>query len=230
MNTFFNPNDTFRNEWLRKVLTSLPVGLRLLDAGAGELKNRKHCEHLQYVSQDLCQYEGKGDGKGLQTGKWDTARIDIVSDITAIPEPDGSFDVILCSEVFEHIPDAIPALKEFQRLLKPEGILIITAPFASLVHFAPYHFSTGFSRYWYEHHLPLHGFHIDTLIPNGDWFSFLRQELMRMPSVARGKRDWCWPLAYIFAGITMLYFLLRSPKKRTDDMACFGWQCIAEKI
>lgn len=82
----------------------------------------------------------------------------LVSDITMIPAPDASFDAILCSEVLEHVPEPTHALDEFVRLLKPGGTLILTAPFASLVHMAPYHYCSGFSRYWYEHHLPLRGF------------------------------------------------------------------------
>ena len=77
--------------------------------------------------------------EGLQTGEWDTSRIDLVSDITEIPAPDASFDAILCSEVLEHIPEPTHALDEFMRLLRPGGTLILSAPFASLVHFAPYH-------------------------------------------------------------------------------------------
>ena len=116
-----NTNEDKRNLWLRQTLGSLPAGLRILDAGAGELRNKILCEHLHYVSQDVCQYEGSGDRKGLHTGTWDTSRIDIVCDITSIPEPDASFDAILCSEVFEHLTDPLQALDEFRRLLKPGG-------------------------------------------------------------------------------------------------------------
>lgn len=208
----------------------MPAGLRILDAGAGELRNKPLCRHLVYVSQDFCQYEGRGDGTGLQTGSWMTDKVDIVSDISAIPEPEASFDVILCSEVFEHLPDALPALDEFSRLLKPGGKLILTAPFASLVHFAPYHFATGYGRYWYEHHLPARGLRIESLEPNGDWFSFLRQELLRLPSVARTYGDWCWPFAYLFTGLAMAYFLIRPKRRVADDLACLGWHCIAVKV
>jgi len=227
--TGMNANDDVRNRWLVKTLADIPAGQRLLDAGAGELRNKPLCTHLEYVSQDVCQYEGKGDEHGLQTGTWDTSRIDLVCDIVAIPEPNNSFDVILCSEVFEHLPDALQALDEFKRLLKPGGKLILTAPFASLVHFAPYHYATGFSRYWYEYHLPSRNLTILELTSNGDWFSFAKQEIMRLPKMARQYGDWCWPLSYLLVAVCLLYFSLRSQSNKAMDVANFGWLCVAVK-
>lgn len=224
-----NANEENRQQWLVATLGSIPPGLRILDAGAGELRNRPLCSHLTYVSQDACQYEGKGDNQGLQTGTWDTSKIDLVCDILNIPEPDASYDAILCSEVFEHLPEPVKALDEFERLLKPGGRLITTAPFASLVHFAPYHFATGFSRYWYEHHLPAKNFKIQKLTANGDWFAMTKQEILRMPRLAYQYRDWCWPLAYLVAGAGLLYFLLRKKTPMAQDLSCFGWHCVAIK-
>jgi len=219
-----------RDQWLEESLANIPSGLRILDAGAGELRNKPLCSHLNYVSQDVCQYEGLGDEQGLQMGAWDTSRIDLVCDIVNIPEPDSSFDAVLCSEVFEHIPNATEALDEFARLLKPGGQLILTAPFASLVHFAPYHYTSGFSRYWYEYHLPPRHFEILQLVPNGDWFDYLRQEMLRLPSAARTYGDWCWPLAYAIAALGLLYFTLRGKPQSASDLACFGWHCVAIKL
>ena len=126
---FKNINEENRQSWIEKTLARLPEGARILDAGTGELKNRQYCENLQYVSQDFCQYDGDGDQAALQSGDWDTSRIDIVSDITDIPVEDASFDHVLCSEVFEHIKYPDKALAEFYRILKPGGTVIITAPF-----------------------------------------------------------------------------------------------------
>jgi 2-polyprenyl-3-methyl-5-hydroxy-6-metoxy-1,4-benzoquinol methylase len=66
---------------------------------------------LNYVSQDFNKYNGMGDGKSLQMKNWDQSNIDIVSDISDIPEPDNSFDAIVCVEVFEHLPDPVAAIK-----------------------------------------------------------------------------------------------------------------------
>ena len=222
-----NENEAGRQRWLTEALAGVPSGWRILDAGAGELQNKSKCAHLNYVSQDICQYDGSGDAKGLQTGVWDTSQIDLVCDISHIPEPDASFDAILCSEVFEHLPDALKALDEFARLLKPGGRLILTAPFGSLVHFAPYHYATGFSRYWYEVHLPARNFKIDRLVPNGDWFSMVKQEIFRLPGMARQYGDRAWPLAYVLVGLGVIYFRLSWRKSNADDVGCLGWHCVA---
>lgn len=222
-------NDKNRQAWLAAALSSIPAGARILDAGAGEQRNRALCGHLSYVSQDFCQYGGGSDlAEGLQIGRWDTSRIDLVSDITDIPAPDAAFDAILCTEVLEHVPDPTKALDEFARLLGPGGKLILTAPFASLVHMAPYHYCSGFSRYWYEYHLPLRGFKIDSIDANGDWFAFLRQELARLGSTARERGDWAWPVAYGLGALGVLYLSLRRGRS-AEDLACFGWNCVATK-
>jgi len=177
-------NESTREAWLKKVLSELPPGARLLDAGAGECAHKKYCEHLHYVSQDLTKYDGKGE-VGLHMGAWDTSRIDIVSDITDIPAPDASFDAILCAEVLEHITDPTLALAELARLLKPGGTLIVTAPFCSFTHFAPYHYATGFSRYFYEHHLRRIGFDIVELVENGSFFEFTAMQVRMAEPMAQ---------------------------------------------
>ena len=128
---YTNKNEINRQKWLKKTLADISTG-SILDAGAGELKNKDYCQHLDYTSQDFCEYSGeqKGQKEGLHNKTWDTRKIDLVSDITSIPSPDKSFDTILCSEVLEHIPEPTHALDEFERLLKSGGKLILTAPFA----------------------------------------------------------------------------------------------------
>lgn len=223
-----NVNEQNRQAWLRETLGNLPSGIRILDAGAGQLRNKPLCAHLDYVSQDFGEYTGGGDGQGLHTSSWDTSRVDLRCDITNIPEPDEAFDAILCSEVLEHVPEPTLVLDEFRRLLRPNGTLILTAPFASLVHFAPYHYCSGFSRYWYEHHLPRRNFEIVELSANGDWFAVCQQELNRLARMERKRRNWSWPLARALGVLGNSYFRLRS-NKEAKDVACFGWHCVAIK-
>lgn len=66
-------------------------------------------------------YNGKGDSVGLQTGTWDNSAVNIVSEITDILVNDFSFNIVLCTEVLEHVPDPRLAIKEMARILKPGG-------------------------------------------------------------------------------------------------------------
>src|SRR5215467_8426672 len=133
-------NEQDRVNWIERTLQRIPEGARILDAGAGERQFKRFCGHLRYVAQDFAKYDGRGDGAGLHTGAWNHTGLDIVSDIASIPEPDESFDAIMCTEVLEHIPEPAAALQEFSRLLVPGGYMLLTAPFCSLTHFAPYHY------------------------------------------------------------------------------------------
>jgi len=45
-----------------------------------------------------------------------------------IPQQDSSFDVVLCFQVIEHIKDDYGFISETHRLLKPNGVLIMTTP------------------------------------------------------------------------------------------------------
>lgn len=49
-------------------------------------------------------------------------------DICASTLPEASFDLILCTEVIEHIQDSGAALRGMQRLLKPGGVLVLSTP------------------------------------------------------------------------------------------------------
>lgn len=230
MFTVGTTNESTRVKWIGKTLKKIPEGLTILDAGAGESQFKKFCAHLNYIAQDFGQYEGSGD-VGLQTGTWDNSKLDIVSDITAIPLLDQSVDAIMCTEVLEHVPDAVAALKEFARLVKPGGYLLITAPFASLTHFAPYHFATGFSRFFYEHHLPALGFAIEDLDLNGSYFEFVAQEKRRVKRIAKRYSN---SRLNIFSRIFIhlnLWMLQRLSKKDTgsSELLCYGIHVFARK-
>ena len=225
-------NQENREAWLKQTLCGIPAGSRILDAGAGTQQYRKFCEHLDYVSQDFAEYDGKGDEKGLQMGSFDYGKLDLISDITSIPKPDSFFDAIMCVEVLEHIPEPSKAITEFGRLLKPGGLLIITAPFNSLTHFAPYHYCTGFNRYWYEQHLISNGLIITEIIPNGNYFGYIGQELYRVRTVAKKYAADHPKIMESIALFLIQRMLLRFSLGDTgsSESLCFGYHVLANKI
>ncbi len=54
--------------------------------------------------------------------------VDIVGDARRMPLADASIDVVLCTQVLEHVPDPIAVIAEIRRVLKPGGTLLLSVP------------------------------------------------------------------------------------------------------
>src|SRR6056300_121497 len=74
-------------------------------------KRFKKMEHLDYVTTDL-----------------NSPLADVKADICNLPFENGSFDVILCNHVLEHIPDDAKAMQELYRVMKSGGMGIFQIP------------------------------------------------------------------------------------------------------
>lgn len=223
-------SDYLRDQWVEIQCKRISVGEKILDLGAGQLRNKKFCNHLNYVSQDFCQYDGKGNDQGLQTSDWDVSKIDIVSDIIDIPIDDASIDNIICTEVLEHIPYPELAIKEMSRIVKKGGYLILTAPFMSETHFAPYHFCSGFDKYWYDFHLKENGFDIIKIEPYGNMYS----KLVNSMRIIRGNsKNYGVHFNFISKGILILAEWIFNNKincgNSTAEVSCYGYNVLARK-
>jgi 2-polyprenyl-3-methyl-5-hydroxy-6-metoxy-1,4-benzoquinol methylase len=52
----------------------------------------------------------------------------VVDDITQSRLPEDYFDLVLCTEVIEHIADSAGALRHIARVIRPGGILVLSTP------------------------------------------------------------------------------------------------------
>jgi predicted SAM-dependent methyltransferase len=168
-------NQLERNSWVHTQALKISAGSTVLDVGAGTCPYRTFFEHCNYKTQDFQRYDGEKLG-----GTTNYGHIDYTSDILSIPVPDESIDVVLCTEVLEHVPEPISVIREFVRLLKPGGIMILTAPLGSGLHQLPYHYYGGFTPEWYRYCANRFNLEIIEIKPNGGFFKHLAQECARV--------------------------------------------------
>lgn len=92
-----------------------PKGGRILDVGCGDM----------YLAKELPEYEWTGlDART----SGNTGRA-INHDIESFPYPvESGFDVVLCTEVLEHVFDPLRITKEIRRLIKPSGTYVLSTP------------------------------------------------------------------------------------------------------
>ena len=134
-----------------------------------------HCFLIASTSPMILKIHGGKAGGAKEYGA-----IDYESDISSIPVPDNAFDVVLCTEVLEHTPEPIEAMREIARIVRPGGRLFITAPLGSGLHQLPYHYYGGFTPEWYKHFGAKFGLYVTEITPNGGFFKLLAQECARL--------------------------------------------------
>lgn len=172
-------NSVRRDSWVATQAARIPSRSRVLDVGAGTGSYRPLFAHCKYSAHDFAEELGT-------IGRY--TKLDYISDVTAIPVPDASFDVILCTEVLEHVPEPILALKEFGRILTPGGKLLLSAPLGSRLHQEPFHFYGGYTPHWYEHFLVKSGFSVESIERNMGFFSYFGQEGLRFSALIDPRR------------------------------------------
>lgn len=177
----------WRDAWVARKAAAISAGARVLDAGAGQGRYRPLLAHTEYRAQDFAAYEGTDSGPLPED--WAYVALDYVCDITAIPVEDASFDVVLCTEVLEHVPDPLAALRELTRVLRPGGTLLVTAPLGSGMHQEPYHFYGGFSSHFYRTHLGRLGYELREIAPLGGLLRHVAQEVHRAGRMLDGAPD-----------------------------------------
>lgn len=174
LNRIFSFNQFERDNWMKEQAALIPKGLRVLDVGAGTCPYRRFLVHCDYKTHDFSQLN-----QDHNRGRLSYGTIDYVSDIISIPVPDASFDVIICTEVLEHVPEPIKAIHEFARILRPGGILLLTAPLGSGLHQEPYQYYGGYTPYFYYRFVAEAGFTNISVEANGGFFKFYGQESRR---------------------------------------------------
>lgn len=104
---------------------------QVLDSGCGSMPYRDFI----LENKKVINYIGLDIDTGLTYGN---TKADVLWDGSTMPFEDNSFDVVISTEVLEHVPDPDHYLLEVKRVLKPGGTFFFTIPFLMSLHEVPH--------------------------------------------------------------------------------------------
>ena len=140
------------------------------------LKKNKHYYHglvLDIGGRDRGKFKKPKD----KVKKWIFADIeskhnpDVVLDVADMKDINTeSIDVINAVELFEHVEEVEQALRECHRVLKKNGLMILSAPFLYRVHADPYDFQRWTETKW-KKEIKIAGFEIEKFEIMGRYFT-----------------------------------------------------------
>lgn len=146
---FINPF-YFARRGLAKHVTDLAVNItgKTLDIGCGTKPYAHLYRSNEYVGLEIDTPQNRA-----------SKQADFYYDGNNFPFEGASFDSVVANEVFEHVFNPDNFLNEMFRVLKPEGMVLLTMPFVWDEHEQPYDFAR-YSSFGIKSLLERHGFEV----------------------------------------------------------------------
>ena len=217
------------DQFVRRAAASVPSGSRVLDAGAGQCVYASYFSQHRYESVDYCE------------GNKKYGEINYVCQLHETPLEEESFDLMLLTQVLEHVAEPASVLKEMHRLLKPGCRLWLSAPLCWEEHEQPADFYR-YTQFGLRHLLAQAGFTIVELEWTAGYYATLWYQLrLAVRSLSFRPKHYGGGLVgllSVFGVVTLwpwLYFgyklfrRLELRHKYADKGFCLNYSVVAEK-
>jgi len=103
--------------------------LQWLTLGALEkLNNFSSMDLIHFAPESFLMKRFRRAFRSYTTADLSMPRVDHHVDLTRLPFPDASYDVVYASHVLEHIKEDTTAIMEIRRILRPDGLAILPVP------------------------------------------------------------------------------------------------------
>lgn len=209
---------------------SASKGALVLDAGAGDSPYKKYFDHCKYEATDISIRDAH-----------DYQEVTMVCDLTSIPVENSKYDLVLCTQVLEHVSEPGKVLKEINRVLKKGGKLWLSTPLYYPEHEIPYDYYR-YTQYGLTHLFESAGFSVEKIEWATGYFATLSYQLRlgwhylpKYPKDAGGG-FLGWAISAIMLFIRPILFicaivlaLLDIKYKYTSKGHCIDYCVIAQK-
>jgi ubiquinone/menaquinone biosynthesis C-methylase UbiE len=211
------------HEFIRhEALPHMGVGKTVLDAGSGKL------------AEQFLRAEILATGATLHTCDLNFGPgVDFEADVSDLPFEDGVYDIVLNTQVLEHVKDPGQVCKELARVLKPGGLLFLTTPQSSPLHNLPWNFF-NFTHLGLKLLMDSAGLEVMRVRAQGGHFALLAFELhwtvfeIRRSALPKMVKYPIQLLAQMLFGLLLKVPLVYLDRFDKDPLNTLGW-CVTGK-
>ena len=133
---------------------------KLVDIGCGSKPYIKYFTHIdEYIGVDFIGNEA-----------------DIVANAKSLPIESNSVDVVLCNQVIEHDAEPVKIIAEIRRILKKDGVLILSAPQMGRLHGEPNDYYR-FTKWGLKYLIEKNDMKVEVIDPHGGIFRAIGSHL-----------------------------------------------------
>jgi len=157
---------------------------------------------------------------------------DIVASVEDIPVQDNFYDSIICTQVIGDIADPCKVIKEFSRILKIGGAILLSESFMNEMHNEPLDY-WRFTKYGMRYLFESNGFEIVKIEQIGGFFAVVAQNKIRYfidrldLYNSKKLRFFLRPILNIYG--KFMLFLDNLDKSEANNKYAIGWLVIARK-
>lgn len=200
--------DLFNNRYITRkpiydflVNNSIKITGKMLDYGCGSMQYRSLFSNIsQYIGLDIAGAEQNGFVPDKDIVYYDGKHV---------PFEDNYFDSAIAIEVFEHVEDVEYGFKELSRILKKDGILLLTVPMTFPLHLEPWDFRR-FTIHGLKKMLEDNGFDVISIkgsTPESD-------TIHRLKIIEMSKKK---KFSFLYVFYCNLSFILRKKKNGNNE-------------
>lgn len=214
-------------DFVKRELENETRGKIALDAGAGDPEYQVRVDGHIYYTVDL----GVGD-EG-----WDYSGIDILGNLENIPVLDETVDIVIMTQVLEHMSEPYLVVSEVARVLKKGGKAIITLPQSYFMHQEPHDFFR-YTKHGVKYLIEKAGMEVEFIEPLGGYFRHLAFQLSQLEFFLIPKinnpvlKVIRWPFKILVLMILeglLPFILFRMDKLDKNPKTTIGYNIIARK-
>lgn len=205
-----NSSRVHLENWINAAAASLHDPEQLvLDAGSGDSPYRDLFSRFQYESADHNPRD----------------HITHVCDLTSIPVDDDRYDLVLASQVLEHVPDPLAVMREIRRVLKPGGHAWLSAPLFYAEHEQPHDYFR-YTQFGWTHMAEAAGMELVSI----EWLEGYYGTLSYQLKVASASLPQSMsPLKFAFRHLARWFALKDIAYRKTDVGQPKNYACVMKK-